>query len=79
MGGIDLDLREATLDPAGAMLVAEAMLGGVKVTVPAGWHVTVEQQARAGGVLARVTEPEDLPADAPRLRVRHEQEWAESS
>ena len=37
MGGIDLDLRDATLDPAGAELELSATMGGVQVTVRESW------------------------------------------
>jgi len=69
LGGVDLDLREATLDPGGADLDLSATLGGVNVTVPSEWRVVVEDRAMLGGVEALVTDPEELPADAPLLRV----------
>lgn len=68
-GGVDLDLREAALDPGGATLALSATWGGVNVTVPDAWRVLVEQRAVLGGVDARVTPPEDLPDEAPVLRV----------
>lgn len=67
-GGIQLDLREASLDPAGADLTVEATMGGVQVLVPADWRVTVDADAKAGGVDVRV-QADGLPADAPALRV----------
>jgi len=69
LGGVDLDLREATLDPGGADLDLSATLGGVNVTVPSDWRVVVEDRAMLGGVEALVTDPEKLPDDAPLLRV----------
>lgn len=69
LGGVDLDLREATLDPAGADLELSATLGGVNVTVPSDWRVVVDDRATLGGVEALVTGPEELPDDAPLLRV----------
>jgi len=69
LGGVDLDLREATLDPSGADLDLSASLGGVNVTVPSDWRVVVDDRARLGGVEALVTDPEELPDDAPLLRV----------
>jgi len=69
LGGVDLDLREATLDPSGADLHLSATLGGVNVTVPSEWRVVVEDRATLGGVEALVTDPEELPDDAPLLRV----------
>ena len=69
LGGVDLDLREAVLDPAGATLALSATWGGVNVTVPTTWKVLVEHQAVLGGVNANVTPAEELPDDAPVLRV----------
>jgi hypothetical protein len=69
LGGVELDLREATLDPSGADLELSATLGGVNVTVPSHWRVVVDDRARLGGVDALVSDPEELPDDAPLLRV----------
>jgi hypothetical protein len=69
LGGVDLDLRRATLDPGGAELDLRACLGGIQVTVPDDWHVTVVGQPKAGGIDVRVTPVEELAADAPSLRV----------
>lgn len=69
LGGVDLDLREAVLDPAGADLDLSASWGGVSLTVPREWRVLVEEKATLGGVDARVTPPDELPDDAPLLRV----------
>jgi hypothetical protein len=70
MGGVDLDLRHATLDPAGAVLDVRTTMGGVQVSVPDHWAVDVEQAGFGGGVAATVTPPDSLPPDAPRLQVR---------
>ena len=68
-GGVDLDLREAVLDPSGATLELFAVAGGVNVTVPREWRVLVEERTMLGGVDARLPPPEELPDDAPLLRV----------
>lgn len=68
-GGIDLDLRAATLDPGGAILHVTAVMGGVQVTVPSTWRVEVEPDAIAGGIGVDVAQPEDRGAGAPTLRV----------
>ncbi len=70
LGGVDLDLREAMLDPAGATLELSATWGGVNLSVPASWKVLVDHRAVLGGVEARVTPPEELPDDAPVLHVQ---------
>ncbi len=69
-GGVQLDLREATLDPAGADLRLRAYLGGIQVVVPEGWRVAVEADAKAGGIDTNVTPEDDLAEDAPVLRVQ---------
>jgi predicted membrane protein len=69
MGGIDLDLRDATLDPEGAELELKATMGGVQVTVPEDWAVDVDAENHAGGFDIRVTPEDQLPADAPRLHI----------
>jgi len=69
LGGINLDLREAMLAPEGADVELEAMMGGIKLTVPPEWHVEVEEDVSAGGIEERVTPPEELPAGAPLLHV----------
>lgn len=68
-GGVELDLREAALDPGGASLKLFATMGGMDVTVPDGWRVLVEDRSTLGGVDVRVPAPEELPDHAPVLRV----------
>lgn len=48
-GGVELDLREATLPPTGATVVATALFGGVKVVVPRGWNVRASGTPLFGG------------------------------
>ena len=69
-GGVDLDLREAVLDPAGAALELSRDLRRREPHRPDEWRVVVDDRATLGGVDARVTPPEELPADAPTLRRR---------
>jgi predicted membrane protein len=69
MGGIELDLRDATLDQGGATLDLRATMGGVQVIVPKEWAVEVDKKSVAGGFDVKVTPLEDLPEDAPRLHV----------
>lgn len=68
-GGVQLDLREASLDPDGAELLLHAYFGGIQVVVPEGWRVELTADATAGGVDARVTDETMLAAGAPSLRV----------
>jgi predicted membrane protein len=69
MGGVEIDLREATLDPGGATLDVTAVMGGVEVTLPPGWVVGVENHGKMGGVETRLTESADHPERAPTLHV----------
>lgn len=65
LGGIAVDLREATLAP-GARLSVQALFGGVAIRVPPGWRIESRLRAVAGGV--DVPEP-PADADAPTLAL----------
>jgi hypothetical protein len=70
LGGAKLDLRDATLDRAGAQLLVENTLGGLVVSVRDDWRVTVnEVLVGAGETEVQVTPPDDLPEDAPKLEI----------
>ncbi|MEE8330520.1 MAG: LiaF domain-containing protein [Acidimicrobiia bacterium] len=69
LGGVELDLRDATIDSEGATLELKATMGGVQAIVPEGWAVDVDETATAGGVEVKVTPLEDLPEDAPKLHI----------
>jgi hypothetical protein len=69
MGGVEIDLRQANLDPDGATLDVTAVMGGVEVTLPRGWAVDVETNEKLGGVETRLTESDDRPEGAPTLHV----------
>lgn len=66
LGGIAVDLREATLAPD-AHLELGSLLGGIAIRVPAGWRVESDVQSLAGGVAVDVPEPAD--ENAPTLRL----------
>jgi predicted membrane protein len=70
MGGIDLDLRDAILDPSGAELELKATMGGIQLTIPDHWYVEVDADNIAGGIEVDVTPPEELPEGAPKLHIR---------
>lgn len=71
LGGAKVDLREATLDPAGATLLLENTLGGLVVLVRDDWAVAVDDTLLGGGdTQISVTPPTELPDDAPRLDVQ---------
>jgi hypothetical protein len=51
MGGLQLDLTGATLDPAGARLEVSAIMGGVQVIIPDAWRTRVRtSRAVLGGI-----------------------------
>jgi hypothetical protein len=69
LGGMALDLREATLDASGASLELRTTIGGIEVRVPQSWAVEVDQETVGEALEVDVTSPEDLPEDAPKLRI----------
>lgn len=69
VGGIDIDLRSATIDPGGAHVALKAYLGGIRLVVSPEWKVYVDQDARAGGIEVDTVDPEELGDDAPRVTV----------
>ena len=66
-GGGELDLRDATLDPAGATIHVSTLFGGGSLIVPEGWNVETSMSG-IGGV-GDMRPKVDRPADAPTLRV----------
>lgn len=67
-GGVDLDLRGATLDPAGADLTVRAIFGGGRVIVPDDWVVDIRIGSIAGGA-GDARPPRVRPPDAPLLVI----------
>jgi hypothetical protein len=65
-GGV-LDLRGATLDPAGATLRVNALFGGGNLVVPGSWNV--ETKVTGLGGVGDGRSAVDRPADAPTLRL----------
>ena len=49
-GGGTVDLRGATLDPAGATLTMKAIFGGLRLVVPEKWRVELKSVGIFGGV-----------------------------
>ncbi|MFH1474449.1 MAG: hypothetical protein ABIG85_01170 [Chloroflexota bacterium] len=62
-GGLDLDLREATFDPAGAQLEVRTAFGGTRVVVAPGVPVTASGPTVFGG---RTNETTGQAADTDR-------------
>lgn len=66
--GVDLDLRGATLDPAGARLEVRTAFGGTRVVVAPGVPVRVSAPAVFGGTMNEAHAPEPTP-EAPGLQI----------
>ena len=67
--GHDVDLREATLDPAGAVMQLRTMYGGTQIAVPHGWRVRAHVLSIVGGTDVAIPDSE-VPADAPVLELQ---------
>jgi predicted membrane protein len=69
LGGIVLDLRNATLDPEGAAIDVSATCGGADIRVPVGWQVEMSGSPLFGGYESEALQGDVVPPNAPRLRV----------
>ena len=69
MGGIDIDLGRASLDPGGAHVALKAVMGGIRLLVPQSWRVDVAIDSKGGGVTVHTIDPAEADEDAPRLFV----------
>ena len=49
MGGIDIDLREASLEAEHTTIVAVALMGGIDILVPDDLHVEIDGVGLMGG------------------------------
>src|SRR4051794_22436119 len=67
IGGVDLDLTDATLPPDGARLTKVSLVGGVSVVVPPDVRVEVRGFSLVGG--RNVERLRDAPAGARVLRI----------
>ncbi len=67
-GDVRLDLRRATLGPAGATVQVTTVFGDVDLEVPDGWRVRVSGPELLGDVNLRAAH--DPPEDAPTLQLR---------
>lgn len=68
--GVDLDLRGATLDAAGADLLVWTVFGGTGIRVPEDWPVDSRGIALFGGAGSSARAP-GREEGGPVLRVRH--------
>lgn len=67
MGGVELDLTQATIVD-GALVSVRAYMGGVDIVVPEGWRVETTTTVFMGGVDNK-TNPDFEPESAPLLVV----------
>jgi len=67
-GGGRLDLRGATLDPAGAELRVRSIFGGLEIDVPETWPIDLNQTSFAGGV-GGMRDPSLVDESLPRLII----------
>jgi predicted membrane protein len=68
-GGVEIDLREASLAPEGADLRLDATFGGIEVRVPVGWPVRVEGAPALGGCEVHLSNTEIATPGSAALRV----------
>lgn len=69
MGGISLDLREATLTAPVTDIYIFALMGGVEIIVPPDVRLESDGFAIMGGFEDQLREPASMDPDAPLIRV----------
>ncbi|MFA5537201.1 MAG: DUF5668 domain-containing protein [Bacillota bacterium] len=69
-GGIELDLRDANMDPEGAVLDLTAAFGGVGVKVPASWRVAVAGTPIFGAWEDKTRVPSEITENQPVLNIK---------
>ena len=69
MGGIELDLREATLGPGVTQIDVLAVMGGVVVTVPPTVRLECDGFAFMGGFEDQLRQPASGDPEAPVVRL----------
>jgi class 3 adenylate cyclase len=74
MGGIKIDLRDATLESDEVDITAWSMMGGVHVIVPEGFPVDFSGFMLMGGRINQTSNVEPLPG-APKIRIRGYGMW----
>ena len=63
MGGVELDLTEATIEDPPATIEMTVVMGGAKIAVPEGWNVRVDTGTVLGGVDERGVGGQGEPPD----------------
>lgn len=69
MGGVELDLRDAVLDPGVTEIEVLAVMGGVVVTVPPNVRLESDGFAFMGGFEDQLKEPASADPNAPVVRL----------
>ena len=67
LGGVDLDLSQASLHPGGAELSLRVYAGDMEVRVPSTWRIDLHKDVRGGQIELDLND--DLPDDAPILDI----------
>jgi hypothetical protein len=70
MGGVELDLREATLTAPVTDIYAVAIMGGIQITVPPNVRLEADGFAIMGGFEDQLHQAATLDSNAPLVRVR---------
>lgn len=71
MGGVDIDLREASFAARETVIYANAVMGGIDIVVDARTHVIVEGVGIMGAFeQGRDKVPAEITADSPVVRVK---------
>lgn len=75
MGGVNLDLREATFAAKEVTITVNAIMGGAEIVVPPSVHLIVDGIGIMGGFDGPRDDTEELGPDAPTLRVKGVAFW----
>jgi hypothetical protein len=69
MGGVEIDLREAVLQPGVTEIECFALMGGIEIRVPPSVRVETDGIAIMGGFEDHVLLPATSDQNAPTVRV----------
>jgi len=69
-GGVELDFRSAEIEGEEAVVLVEAIFGGIEIVVPERWTVIYEGHSIFGGYSDETRPPlPDVPGAAPKKRL----------
>jgi len=69
MGGVELDLRDASIEAPPATIEATIIMGGAEIKVPEDWAVKVQTRVIAGGVEDKRKRGEPIEGTSPDLVI----------